>query len=88
MDRWASRATLLTTPSLGIATFPPSSTPTTSQLFSNLASNPDLRQLSLYDAALPDEADLPASQVPLRDLKKLSLTLWIFALIDALGNIG
>jgi len=47
---------------------------TTSQLFSILTSNPNLREVVLSHAALPDDADGSTSKALLRDLKKLSLT--------------
>ena len=73
-DHLASRTTLLTTLSLNITEFSPSISPTASQLFSILASNPNLRQLMLSDIALPPDDDGSTFQVPLRDLNILSLT--------------
>jgi len=72
-DRLASRTTLLTTLSIGIITSPLSPAPTTSQLFSILTSNPNLRRLILYNAGLPDFIDGPTFKVPLPNLKALSL---------------
>jgi hypothetical protein len=82
-----SRTTLLTTLSLNITEFSPSISPTTSQLCSILASNPNLRQLMLSDIALPFDDDGSTSQIPLRDLNILSLTgdfRRIFALLRRL----
>jgi len=73
-DHLASRTTLLTTLSLEISEFSPSISITTSQLFSILSSNPNLRQLMLSDVALPSDDDGSTRQVPLRDLNVLSLT--------------
>ena len=72
----ASRTTLLTTLSLQILESPPSPTPTPTvpQLLSILSSNPDLRELSLSDAALPNDADGSTLQVPLRGLRTLTLS--------------
>jgi len=72
-DRLASQTTLLTALRLHIGMSPPSSTPTTSQLFSILASNPNLRELKLAKAALPSDAGGSTIKVPLRNLKVLSL---------------
>ena len=74
-DRLASRATLLTTLSLEIFDCsPPPVKPTIFQLFSILASNPNLRELSLTEAALPEDADRSTLQVPLHHLSILSLS--------------
>ena len=73
-DYLTSRTTLLTTLSLNITEFSPSISPTSSQLFSILSSNPGLRQLMLSDIALPFDDDGSTFQVPLRDLNILSLT--------------
>jgi len=67
------RTALLTTLSLRIITSLPSPTPTASQLFSILASNPNIRKLRLYDAALPEDAGWSTSKVQLRNLKTLPL---------------
>ena len=72
-DHLASRSTLLTTLSIDISTSPLSPAPTASQLFSILASNPNLRRLTLSNAALPDITDGSTFKVPLYNLKVLSL---------------
>ena len=72
-DRLASRTKLLTTLCIDIGGVLPSPSPTASQLFSILASNPNLRELRLSDAALPNDADGSAFKVPLPDLKTLTL---------------
>ena len=71
-----SRTTLLTTLSLHILDSPPSPTPTpaASQLLSILSSNPDIRELNLSGAALPNDADGSTLQAPLRGLKTLSMS--------------
>jgi len=68
------RTTLLTVLCLEINVSPPSPTPTTSQLFSILTSNPNLRELRLFNTAIPNDTDGSAFGVPLRYLKALSLT--------------
>jgi len=73
-DRLTSRTTLLTTLSLEISELSPSTALTTPQLFSILASNPNLRHLMLSEIALPSDIDGSTFQVPLRDLQMLSLT--------------
>jgi len=73
-DFLAPRTTLLTALSLEISTSEPSPTLTTSQLFSILTSNPNLRELVLSDAALPNDADTSSLEVVLHNLKTLSLT--------------
>ena len=72
-DYLAPRTTLLTALSLNIDTFPPSPTLTTAQLFSILVSNPNLQELLLSSAALPNDADRSSFKVQLRHLKLLSL---------------
>ena len=72
-DFLAPRTTLLTALSLEISTFLPSPTLPTSQLFSFLASNPNIRELRLSNAALPNDADTSILKVQLRNLKTLSL---------------
>ena len=72
-DHLIPRTTLLTTLSLKIDGLIPPPSPSTSQLFSILASNPNLQELSLSGAAFPDDIDGSTLQVPLRDLKLLSL---------------
>ena len=71
-DRLASQTTLLTTLSLKVNQ--PSPTTTVSQLFLILASTPNLQGLSLSGAAIPEDADGSTFQVPLPNLKTLSLT--------------
>ena len=73
-DGLGSRTTLLTALSLDLTESPPSSTPTTSHLLSILTSNPNLRELRLSGAAIPNDADGSTSKVSLRNLKSLSLT--------------
>ena len=73
-DHLASRTTLLTTLSLDISTSPPSPTLPASQLFSVLTSNPNLQELALANAALPDDVDGPALKAQLCSLKTLALT--------------
>jgi len=73
-DWLASGTTLLTSLSLELDRALPPPTPTTSQLFSILRSNPNLRELRLSDTSLPNDADGSTYQVPLRNLKMLSLT--------------
>ena len=71
-DRLASRTTLLTTLSLQVTTSTPSPAPTTSQLFSILASNPNLQQLVLAGVC-PSDVDGSALNVSLPNLNLLSL---------------
>ena len=73
-DHLAPRTTLLTTLSLDISMPPPSSALPVAQLFSILMSNPNLRELSLADAALPNDAHISTFKVQLSHLKVLSLT--------------
>ena len=73
-DRLASQTMRLTTLLLKITDFPSTSPITTSQLFSILASNPNLQKLSLSDLALPIDTDGSTPPVPLRDLEALFLT--------------
>ena len=70
-DHLTLRTTLLTSLSLEVKPFSP--TLSTSQLVSILTSNRNLRQLRLSNAALPNDADGFTLQVPLCDLKILSL---------------
>jgi hypothetical protein len=68
-----SRTTALTTLSLTIKHAP--CAPTTPQLLSILASNPHLQRLTLSEHIIPrDNGDGSTALVPLRYLKKLSLT--------------
>ena len=71
-DHLAPQTTRLTTLSLQLTE--PSLHPTASQLLSILASNPNLQELELYDAALPDEVGGSGLQVPLPHLR--SIDLW------------
>ena len=73
LDCLALHTTRLTTLALKLFGFSPSPILTTSQLFSILASNPGIRELCLYDAALPDDADGSTLKAPLHSLKMLSL---------------
>ena len=66
-----SQTTRLTTLSLRLAGS--SHLPTTSQLRSILNSNPNLRELELSDAALPDETDESEAGVSLQHLKTIAL---------------
>jgi len=72
-DPLESKITLLTALSLRVSESSPPHTPTTSQLFSILTSNPNLQQLVLSDAAIPDDADRSTLEIPLHNLKLLSL---------------
>ena len=86
-DHLASQTTLLTTLSLQIYRSPLSLTPTTSQLFSIFASNPNLQQLTLSEMALPSDANGSTLKVSLRNLKLLSLTgefRYVFGLLRQL----
>ena len=87
------RTTHLTTLSLQIGEVPSTATLSTSQLFSILVSNPNLRQLKLSDRALPDDNQGVTFQVPLRYLKRLLLSgdlrhLWILASADTPRDVG
>ncbi|KAF9779657.1 hypothetical protein BJ322DRAFT_1113449 [Thelephora terrestris] len=85
----AQRTTLLTLLSLDIDKSPPSSTPTTRQLFSILASNPGLQLLSLVVPKIPEDSDYGSiPQVTLRHLKRLLLTgdlHRVFSVLDRLA---
>jgi len=70
-DYLTSQTTLLTILSLQIDESPPSPTPTTSN--SILASNPNLQQLTLSDAALSSDVNGSTLKMSLRNLKLLSL---------------
>jgi len=72
-DHLAPRTTLLTALSLEMNNSLSSPSPTTSQLFSILTSNPNLRELRLSNAALPNDIDESTFQVSLQHLKMLSL---------------
>lgn len=68
-----SQTTHLTSLSLQLTR--PSRPPTISQMMSILGSNPNLRELTLSDAALPDDADEShVTQVPLLQLKTIALS--------------
>ena len=86
-DRIVPDTTLLTTLSLDINE---SSPPTTSQLLSVLASNPNLRELSMTRFVIPDD-DGSTFQVPMYSLKVLKLTGELrpmFRLLDRLAFSG
>ena len=72
-DHLASRTTRLTALSLKIDEGPQMPVPTTSQIFSILASNPNLRQLVLSNATLPNDTDGSTLKMSLPNLKLLSL---------------
>jgi len=72
-DHLSSGSTFLTTLSIEISTSPLSPAPTASQLVSILISNPNLQQLTLSNAALPDITEGSKFKVPLCNLKALSL---------------
>ena len=72
-DHLASRSTLLTTLSLNVHVPSSSPTVTVAQLFSILTSNPNIRKLSLSEAALPNDADRSTFKVQLCNLKALAL---------------
>ena len=73
-DCLVPRVTLLTALSLEISTPLSPHTLTTSQLFSIFTSNPNLRELRLSNAAVPNDADASPLKVRLHSLKTLSLT--------------
>ena len=71
-DLLMSRTTVLTTLTLHLGYS--SSSPTTSQLLSILASNPTLQKISLSRSAVPDDGGgMSPFQVPLHHLKELEL---------------
>ena len=72
-DHLASRTTRLTALSLKIDEGPQMPVPTTSQIFSILASNPNLQQLVLSNATLPNDTDGSTLKMSLPNLKLLSL---------------
>ena len=86
-DYLAPRTTLLTTLRLEISRFPLLPTPTTSQLFSILTSNSNLRELRLSDAAIPDDTDGSTPKVSLQDLQILSLTGSLRRLVGLLHRL-
>jgi len=73
-DHLIPRTTLLTSLSLDVNISSPSPLITAAQLFSILVSNPNLQELLLADAALPNDIDASTSKVQLRRLKVLLLT--------------
>jgi len=73
-DHLIPRTTLLTSLSLVIPPSTPSPRPAAAQLCSILTSNPNLQELILSSAVLPNDTDTSTSKVPLRHLKLLSLT--------------
>ena len=85
-DQLKLQATSLTTLSLEFGTS--QDNPTTSQLFSILASYPNLHDLSLHETMIPQDAiDEPALRMPLHCLKKLHLVgdfRHVFRLLDRL----
>ena len=86
-DRLASCTTLLTALSLDISESPPSPAPTASQLVSILTSSPNLRELRLSGAALPNDTDGSAFQAQLRNLKILSVEGVLRRLFDLLHRL-
>jgi len=91
-DQLARQTTLLTTLSLDVLESSPALPPTTSQLLSILAANPNLRQLLVGSAVIPeDDSDGSESRVPLGRLKTLCLTgelHRVFRLLDRLTLPG
>jgi len=73
-DHLAPRTTLLTALSLDVRMPSPSPTLPASHLFSVLNSNPNLQELNLANASLPDDADRLTFKVQLPHLNTLSLT--------------
>jgi len=71
-DSLVPQATLLTALSLEIGESPQSSSPAASQLFQLITSNPNLRELRLSNAVLPNDTG-PAFKIKLQDLKTLPL---------------
>ena len=91
-DLLTTRTAVLTT--ISILLDDPAPTPTTSQLLSILASNPTLRELSLFGYAIPDDGDGGSPlRVPLRHLEDLRLeggvrhVLGLLRRLDYPGNI-
>ena len=72
--RLITRTTLLTSLSLDISISSQSPPPTAAQLFSILTSNPNLQELLLTGAVLPNDTDTSTFKVQLRHLKTLALT--------------
>ena len=73
-DHLIPQTTLLTSLSLTIIASSPSPRPTAAQLCSILTSNPNLQELVLSGAVLPNDTDTSTFKVQLRRLKTLSLT--------------
>ena len=73
-DRLVPQTTHLTALSLGLSMPQSLPTPTAAQLFAILTANPNLRNLTLADAALPNDADVSTFKVQLRNLNTLNLT--------------
>jgi hypothetical protein len=74
-DHLKSTTIALTDLSLGFAdTTPSSAIPTTSQILSLLASNPNLRSLALRALRAGGGGDCPGPQLPLRRLERILLT--------------
>ena len=92
-DLLTSRTTVLT--SLTLRLSHPSPTPTTSQLFSILASNPSLQALSLLEYAVPTDSGAESSyRVSLHHLKELELVggsrhvIGLLHQLDHPGNVN
>jgi hypothetical protein len=75
-DHLKSTTTALTDLSLNLSMITPSSAvPTMSQILSLLASNPNIRSLTLTELSTDDDCgDVPRLQLPLRHLEEISLT--------------
>jgi len=73
-DHLASRTIFLTALSLNLDVSPSLPAITAAQLLSILTANPNLRNLSLSDAALPDDTDASEFKVQLCNLNLLALT--------------
>jgi hypothetical protein len=90
-DRLVPHTTLLTTLSLNIDEPSLASPPTTSQLLSILASNPNLQELSMTRSMIPEDDDGSIFQVPMRNLRVLELAGELrpmFRLLDRLAFPG
>jgi len=91
-DQLAQQTTFLTTLSLDIIESSPTLSPTTSQLLSILAANPNLQQLLIGSAVIPeDDSDGPEFRVPLDRLRTLRMTgelRYVFRLLDRLTLPG
>ena len=73
-DHLAPRTIFLTDLSLNIDISPSLPTITTAQLFSILTSNPNLRNISLSSAVIPNDTDASTFKVQLPNLNSLGLT--------------